>query len=233
MCSPSACVVLKIVEIHQRRLREVVVGEIQMADLRRKHRLGASRQRGVANGQSFVVLEVASLLLIGERVAAQVHRQDQIGLLDDLLAVELEVREVQKQRIALGRGGLEIPAVILEKAVRLRMQPEVVVVRDDDRSWRHRASWRPPPRRRPAGRQARAGARPRRPRPAGSAAPSGSCRRCCRRPRCTHRGRSPRRSGTDRQRRDVPTTATTWRSPRAARSPPRGQMLRRRSRLCT
>ena len=70
-----------------------------MPDLGCDHRLRAGRQRRVANGQRLVVGEVARLLLVGERVAAPVQREHEVGLLDDLLAVEVEVREVQEQRV--------------------------------------------------------------------------------------------------------------------------------------
>ena len=73
-----------------------------MAELGGDHRLRARRQRGVAHGEPLVVGEVARLLLVAEGVAAQVQREHQIGLLDDLLAVEVEVGEVQQQRILLG-----------------------------------------------------------------------------------------------------------------------------------
>ena len=58
-----AAVVLEVVEVHQRRLAEVVVGELEVPGLRRHHRLHAGRERGVAHGQRLVVGEVARLLL--------------------------------------------------------------------------------------------------------------------------------------------------------------------------
>ena len=56
-----------------------------------------------------VVGEVARLLLVAEGVTAQMQRQHEVGLLDDLLAIQVEVGEVQQQRILLGRGGVESP----------------------------------------------------------------------------------------------------------------------------
>ena len=104
-----AGVVLEVVEVHQRRLAEVVVGELEVADLGRDHRLRARRERRVAHGQRLVVGEVARLLLVGEGVAAQVQREHEVGLLDDLLAVEVEVREVQQQRVLVGLGARRSP----------------------------------------------------------------------------------------------------------------------------
>src|SRR3712207_7242986 len=49
-----------------------------------------------------VVLEVARLCLRRERVPPQVQSQHQVGLLDDLLAVEVEVVKVQHQRVLIG-----------------------------------------------------------------------------------------------------------------------------------
>ena len=64
-----------------------------MADLGGDHRLRAGRQRRIAHGERLVVGEVARLLLVGEGVAAEVQREHEVGLLDDLLAVEVEVRD--------------------------------------------------------------------------------------------------------------------------------------------
>ena len=96
----------------QRGLAEVVVGELEVPDLGGDHRLRAGRQRRVAHRERLVVGEVARLLLVGERVAAAVQREHEVGLLDDLLAVELEVREVQQQRVLVGRGALEVPELV-------------------------------------------------------------------------------------------------------------------------
>ena len=54
--------------------------------------------------------EVARLLLIGERVATFVHRQDQVSLFDDLLAVEVKVREVQKEGVLVRAWFLRSPS---------------------------------------------------------------------------------------------------------------------------
>ena len=64
-------------------------------------RLAARRERRVADRDLLVVGEVARLLLVGERVAAQEQREHEVGLLDHLLAVELQVGEVRVQRILL------------------------------------------------------------------------------------------------------------------------------------
>ena len=59
MCRPSDGVVLEVVEVHQRGLAQVVVGELEVADLGGDDRLGAGRQRRVADRQRLVVGEVA------------------------------------------------------------------------------------------------------------------------------------------------------------------------------
>ena len=96
-----ARVVLEVAQVHERGLGEVVVGELEVADLGRDHRLRARRQRRVANRQPLVVVEVAQLLLVGECIAAPVQREDEVRLLDHLLPVEVEVGEVKEQWVLL------------------------------------------------------------------------------------------------------------------------------------
>ena len=63
-CAPRrGCCASQVVEVHQGGLGEVVVGELEVADLGGDHRLGAGRQRRVAHGAALVVVEVARLLL--------------------------------------------------------------------------------------------------------------------------------------------------------------------------
>ena len=74
---------------------------------------------------ALVVVEVARLLLVGEGVAAQVHRQHEVGLLDDLLAVQVEVREVQQQRVLRRRGvASKSHGCVLGEALGLRVHAE-------------------------------------------------------------------------------------------------------------
>ena len=80
---------------------------------------------------ALVVGEVARLLLVGERVAEDVQREHEVGLLDDLLAVEVEVGEVQEQRVLLGLGVLEVPDLVAGEALGLRVDAERLVPRDD------------------------------------------------------------------------------------------------------
>ena len=91
---PVLRVVVEVGDVDQRRLGEVVVGQLEVADLGRHHRLRAGRERRVAHGDRLVVGEVARLLVGRERVAAELHRQHEVGLLDDLAAIEVEVGEV-------------------------------------------------------------------------------------------------------------------------------------------
>src|SRR5207248_1614778 len=86
------------------RFTEVIIGEVELAYLRGQNCLRGGRQRGVAHGQRLVVREVARLLFWREHVAAQMHSEDEVGLLDDLLAIEVKVREVQEQRVLVRSG---------------------------------------------------------------------------------------------------------------------------------
>ena len=107
----------------RRSLAEVVVGELEVADLGCHDRLGGGGQRGVSYGECLVVGEVPGLLLLAERIAEDVHREHEVGLLDDLLAVEVEVREVQEQGILLRPRVFEIPELVAGEALRLRWTP--------------------------------------------------------------------------------------------------------------
>ena len=49
----------QVVQVDERRLAEVVVGEVEVADLGGDDRLDRRRQRRVADGDRLVVLEVA------------------------------------------------------------------------------------------------------------------------------------------------------------------------------
>lgn len=112
-----AGVVLHVVEVHEGGLAQVVIGELHVTDLSGNDCLGARRQRGVTNGQCLVVGEVACFVLGAELLTAQVERQHEIGLLDHLLSVEVEVGEVQEQGVLLWRGGGEVPYLVAREAV--------------------------------------------------------------------------------------------------------------------
>ena len=181
-----AGVLHQVAEVHPGGLAEVVVGELDVPDLRRDDRLGARAQRAVAHRDRLVVGEVARLLLVAEAVAAQVEREHEVGLLDHLRAVELVVRDVQQQREL---QALEVQQRVVGEALRLRVDLQPLVVRDVHRVGRVA----------PRGdllvvdaelMRALAEMRRRAPRRcAGSARPSGSCRRCRRRARSTRPGR--------------------------------------------
>jgi hypothetical protein len=102
-----------------------------VAHLGRHDRLRAGAERGVAHGDLLVVLEGPALVLDAERRAAQVQREQQVGLLDDLAPVDLEVREVQHQRVLGAVGPLEVPLLVPGEPRRLRVHLQVVVVRDE------------------------------------------------------------------------------------------------------
>ena len=99
-----------------------------MPGLRRHDRLDARRQRRVAHGQRLVVGERAQLLLVGEAIAAGVERHHEVGLLDDLLAVQVEVGVVQQQRIAVGGRVREVPLGVVGEALGLHVDVEDPVV---------------------------------------------------------------------------------------------------------
>src|ERR1700742_209382 len=98
----------QVEQVHQGGFGGVVHRQVQVADLGSQDGLGARRQGGVPDGERLVVVEVAAFLLGGERVTAQVHGQHEIGLLHHLLAVEVEVGDVQQQRVRVGRQALEV-----------------------------------------------------------------------------------------------------------------------------
>jgi hypothetical protein len=89
---------------------------------------GTRRQRRVAHGDGLVVGEVAGLLILREAVAALPQGHYEVGLLDHLLAVEVEVVEVQEQWVPVGRRVLEVPDLMREEVLVLRMDPERRVV---------------------------------------------------------------------------------------------------------
>ena len=56
------------------------------------------------------------------------HSEDEVGLLDDLLAIEVKVREVQEQRVLVRRGVCEVPHLVFGKVLVLRGHFEALVV---------------------------------------------------------------------------------------------------------
>jgi hypothetical protein len=90
-----ARVVLEILYVDQRGFGEVVKRELEVADFGRDDRLCARRKRRVADCKRFVVCEVAALFFRGEGVSAHLEGEDEIGLLHDLFAVQVVVREVE------------------------------------------------------------------------------------------------------------------------------------------
>jgi hypothetical protein len=61
-----------------------------------------------------------------------VQGENEVGLLDDLLAVEVEVREVEQERVLIGLGVVEVPALVRGEALGLGMDAERLVAGDDD-----------------------------------------------------------------------------------------------------
>ena len=58
------------------------------------------------------------------------HREDEVSLFDDLLAVEIKVRVVQEQGIVVRSGLREIPRLVFGKGFVLRGYPEPLIVWD-------------------------------------------------------------------------------------------------------
>ena len=125
-----AGVLFQVLQVHQRGLAQVVEGEGEVTGLGRDDRLGAGRQRGVAHGERFVVGEIPPLLLRGEVGVAQLHREHQVGLFDDLLAVQVEVGVVEQQRIVVGRSAREVPDLVPGESLGLRVHAQRLVIRD-------------------------------------------------------------------------------------------------------
>ena len=120
-----------VMQIYERGLAQVVVGELELAHLGSKDGLRGCRQRGVAYSDRLVVCEVARLLLWRERIATQMHREDEVGLLDNLLAIEVKVREVQEQGVLVRRDVGEIPDLVFGKGFVLRGYPESHIIWDE------------------------------------------------------------------------------------------------------
>ena len=96
-----AGVVMDVVQVDKGRFVGIVVRQLEMTDLGTDDRLHVRRQRRVAHGSRLVVVDVAGLVRVAEAVPERAHRELEVGLLDDLAAIQLEVRHVQQQWIRL------------------------------------------------------------------------------------------------------------------------------------
>ncbi len=101
-----------------------------MPHLRGHHRLGRCGERGVAHCDRLVVGERAILLRERERLVREEQGEHEIGLLHDLLAVQIEVGEVVVQQVLLGVRRLEVPPRQIRVARRLRVHAPGRVERD-------------------------------------------------------------------------------------------------------
>src|SRR5215213_10112219 len=70
-----------VMQVDEGRLEEVLVRQVEVSDLGGDNRLDRRRQRRIAHRDGLVVVKIAPLLLGGEMVAAEVERQDEVGLL--------------------------------------------------------------------------------------------------------------------------------------------------------
>src|SRR5262249_61839778 len=87
---------------------------------------GAGGEGRGADGPLIVVGKVAGLLRGGEGVPPPVHREDQVGLLNDLRAVQVEVGDVQQQRVAAGAGRGEVEFAVAGEAFGLPVTAQLV-----------------------------------------------------------------------------------------------------------
>jgi len=118
-CSPSRVLCSKIVEVNPGEFAQIVVGQVQVTGFGGHDGLARRRQRRVPYRQRLVVGEVTCLLAVGERVRPQLHGEDQVGLLDHLFAVQVEVGEVQQQRVLVRGRADEVPCVVTGEALGL------------------------------------------------------------------------------------------------------------------
>src|SRR5438067_11790954 len=113
---PVSRIVLQVLQVQQGSLDEIVVRKVQVANFRGDDGLGPVRQRRITHGQTLVIRKVASLLLGAEGVATKVHREHQVGLLDDLSSIQLEIRRVKQQRILIWWSRGEVPLLVVGEA---------------------------------------------------------------------------------------------------------------------
>ena len=90
------------------------------------------REAGVPRRDRVVVLEVGKLDGVGELVALEEECQDDICLLEHLVAVDDQGVVVQQQRPARLRGLREVPQLPGEELIVLGVHPEGLVEGDDD-----------------------------------------------------------------------------------------------------
>jgi hypothetical protein len=103
-------VLVQVVQVERRRFGQVVGGELELSHLSGDDRLRGRGERRVAHRERLLVRERARLLPRGERLVREVQRQHEIRLLHDLLAVQIEVREVVMERVPLRPCRREVPA---------------------------------------------------------------------------------------------------------------------------
>src|ERR1700730_2510206 len=69
---------------------------------------------------------------MGESITAQEHCQDEVSLLDDLLSVEIEIMEMQEERVLLWFRFPEVPVLMLGELPRLFVDAQRLVIRNQD-----------------------------------------------------------------------------------------------------
>jgi len=115
-------------QVHQEREAEVRQRVLLIADLGGDDALDARRERRVAARDAVVVVVVGALLVGVELVAQEKHGENDVGLLDHLVAVNLERVVVQEEREVAGRGRLQVPHLAVEEAGVLGMDAAPLVV---------------------------------------------------------------------------------------------------------
>ena len=118
-----------VAQVHQQRVLEVLQSLAFPADLRGDDALHARRQGRVAGGARVVIVEVAALLLLGELVAEQEHRQHDVGLLEYLVPVDHQRMVVQQQRELLRRRSVQVPRLAVQERLVLGMDAAFFIER--------------------------------------------------------------------------------------------------------
>ena len=129
---PLPGVAVDVVEVHARGPQEVVIGELGLAEIYGGHALDGRGQRRVAAGPRIVVGEVAQLLGSRELAGEQHLGKDNVGLLEDLVAVQHQRVVVEQERIGIGWRRGEVPLRQPEIAVVLGRDAQAGVVRHGD-----------------------------------------------------------------------------------------------------
>ncbi|MNC26800.1 hypothetical protein D3C75_749450 [compost metagenome] len=127
---PVLGVAVDIIQIHPYRTVEVSIGSGQIADFGGDNTMNARRQGRIVSRQRLIILIIADFIGQAELIAEQEQGHDQIGLLQHLVAVDDQRVIVQQQRIFICRGPPEIPFLLAQERIILRINAQRLVKRD-------------------------------------------------------------------------------------------------------